>query len=118
MVLQTTQSGTERSETVLITGGNGNLGRLVAERLQQGAARVVKFDIPGTEPAQTAKGSRGLEVTTIATFFHQLHHRFFTCNYGNVELPMDRWFGSFNDGSTAATKRLLLQGRKQGQSNE
>ena len=85
MVLQTTQSGTERSETVLITGGNGNLG---------------------------------LEVTTIATFFHQLHHRFFTCNYGNVELPMDRWFGSFNDGSTAATKRLLLQGRKQGQSNE
>lgn len=55
--------------------------------------------------------------TTIATFFHQLHHRYFTCNYGNVELPMDRWFGSFNDGSTAATKRLLHQGRKQGQSD-
>ena len=37
---------------------------------------------------------------------------------GNVDLPMDRWFGSFNDGSTAATKRLLRQGRKQGQSNQ
>lgn len=50
--------------------------------------------------------------TTIATFFHQLHHRYFTCNYGNVELPMDRWFGSFNDGSTAATRRLLRGSRK------
>ncbi len=48
---------------------------------------------------------------TIATFFHQLHHRYFTCNYGNVELPMDRWLGSFNDGSSAATRRLLRQGR-------
>ena len=37
--------------------------------------------------------------TTIATFFHQLHHRYFTCNYGNLELPMDRWFGSFHDGT-------------------
>jgi threonine 3-dehydrogenase len=54
MTLQTTQAGIERSESVLITGGNGNLGRLVAERLLQGGARVIKFDIPGTEPAQTA----------------------------------------------------------------
>jgi threonine 3-dehydrogenase len=38
----------------LITGGNGNLGRLVAERLLQGGTRVVKFDVPGTEPTQTA----------------------------------------------------------------
>ncbi len=47
----------------------------------------------------------------IAAFFHQLHHRYFTCNYGNSELPMDRWFGSFNDGSSAATKRLLRRKR-------
>lgn len=50
--------------------------------------------------------------TDIATFFHQLHHRYFTCNYGNVELPMDRWFGSFNDGTSAETKRLFKKGRK------
>ena len=49
--------------------------------------------------------------TTIATFYHQLHHRYFTCNYGNVDMPLDRWFGSFNDGSTAETKRLFRQGR-------
>ena len=36
-------------------------------------------------------------------FFHQLHHRFFECNYGTVDMPWDRVFGSFHDGSDAAT---------------
>ena len=47
----------------------------------------------------------------ISTFFHQLHHRYFNCNYGNVELPLDRWFGSFNDGTTAETRRLIRRNR-------
>ncbi len=38
-------------------------------------------------------------------FFHQLHHRYFECNYGTSELPFDRWFGTFHDGSADATKR-------------
>lgn len=37
-------------------------------------------------------------------FFHQLHHRYFECNYGTVEMPWDRWFGSFHDGSEEATR--------------
>ena len=41
----------DKTEKVLITGGNGNLGRLVAEQLLQREQRVIKFDIPGTEPA-------------------------------------------------------------------
>lgn len=36
-------------DTALITGGNGNLGRLVAERLLHRGKRVVRFDVPGTE---------------------------------------------------------------------
>lgn len=36
----------------LLTGGNGNLGRLVGEQLLDRGIKVVKFDIPGTEPAQ------------------------------------------------------------------
>ncbi len=35
----------------------------------------------------------------IAGLFHQLHHRYFECNYGNSDMPWDRWFGSFHDGS-------------------
>ena len=42
---------TDISASVLITGGNGNLGRLVADKLLARGQRVVKFDIPGTEPA-------------------------------------------------------------------
>ncbi|MFK7838620.1 MAG: sterol desaturase family protein [Sulfitobacter sp.] len=38
-------------------------------------------------------------------FFHQLHHRYFECNYGTVEMPWDKWFGSFHDGSEEATTR-------------
>lgn len=47
--------------------------------------------------------------TTIAVFHHQLHHRYFTCNYGNVEMPMDRWFGSHNDGTSSETRRLQAE---------
>jgi len=38
----------------LITGGNGNLGRLVSEQLSDLGVEVIKFDIPGTEPASLA----------------------------------------------------------------
>ena len=40
----------------------------------------------------------------IGDFFHQLHHKYFECNYGTVEMPWDRWFGSFHDGSETATR--------------
>ncbi len=43
---------TNEIQTALITGGNGNLGRLVGAQLLQRGVKVVKFDIPGTEPAQ------------------------------------------------------------------
>jgi len=41
----------------LITGGNGNIGRLVAERLEARGVEVVSFDIPGTESEATASRS-------------------------------------------------------------
>ncbi len=47
-----------------------------------------------------------------ADFHHQLHHRFFECNYGNVDIPWDRWFGSYHDGSDEATLQMRLR-RKQ-----
>ena len=33
---------------VLITGGNGNLGRLVAASLESSGTQVISFDLPGT----------------------------------------------------------------------
>ena len=40
----------------------------------------------------------------LGTFYHQLHHRYYECNYGNQEMPWDRWFGTFNDGTDEATR--------------
>ncbi len=37
-----------------------------------------------------------------ASFFHQLHHRYFECNYGEVDFPFDKWFGTYHDGTPQA----------------
>ena len=35
----------------------------------------------------------------LGDFFHQLHHRFYDCNYGTFETPWDQWFKTYHDGS-------------------
>jgi len=48
----------------------------------------------------------GRNVFTIGNMFHQLHHRYYNCNYGLMLVPLDRWFGSFHDGTPEATARI------------
>lgn len=45
-------------------------------------------------------------------FHHQLHHRYFECNYGSVDMPLDVWFGTFHDGTVESRRRL--KGRLRG----
>ncbi len=45
-------------------------------------------------------------------FFHQLHHRYFECNYGTGEMPWDKWFGSFHDGTPEATLRMRARRKR------
>ncbi|MEL7272149.1 MAG: sterol desaturase family protein [Pseudomonadota bacterium] len=47
----------------------------------------------------------------LGTFHHQMHHRYFECNYGNLEVPWDKWFGSFHDG-TEESHAAFLERRK------
>ena len=42
-------------------------------------------------------------VTDAADFHHQLHHKYFECNYGNVDAPWDRVLNTLHDGSEEAT---------------
>jgi sterol desaturase/sphingolipid hydroxylase (fatty acid hydroxylase superfamily) len=42
---------------------------------------------------------KGTAKVPAASFFHQLHHRYFECNYGENDFPFDYWFGTFHDGS-------------------
>lgn len=45
------------------------------------------------------------------TYFHYLHHRHFECNYGLESVPLDKWFGSFHDGSPEAHAAMRARRR-------
>jgi Delta7-sterol 5-desaturase len=71
-------------------------------------------------PAFSHAGFEGLlagdkRVMNAGDFHHQLHHKFFECNYGTAETPWDRWFGSFHDGTEAATQRIKERRRRMAQ---
>lgn len=40
------------------------------------------------------------------TYAHYLHHRFFEVNYADGLMPFDRLFGTWHDGTEAATERM------------
>lgn len=66
------------------------------------------FYTEGLNPAFSHSGFEGVlaggrKRVNAGDFFHQLHHRYFECNYGTAEVPWDRIFGSFHDGSDRAT---------------
>ena len=61
--------------------------------------------------ATTHCGFEGLVVKDqnrlkLGTFHHQMHHRYFECNYGSLEIPWDKLFGSFHDGTVEADERM------------
>ena len=47
-------------------------------------------------------------------YFHYLHHRYFECNYGGSLVPLDRFFGTFHDGTeeAQAAMRERLRARR------
>jgi Delta7-sterol 5-desaturase len=48
----------------------------------------------------------------LGTFHHQMHHRYFEVNYGNLEMPWDKWFGSFHDGTLKSHEQLKRNRQK------
>jgi sterol desaturase/sphingolipid hydroxylase (fatty acid hydroxylase superfamily) len=48
----------------------------------------------------------------LGTFHHQMHHRYFKCNYGNLEVPWDKWLGSFHDGTDASHEKFKEHRRR------
>ncbi len=41
-----------------------------------------------------------------ASYMHYLHHRYFEVNYGDSITPIDRWFGTWHDGSRDAHEAM------------
>jgi len=58
-------------------------------------------------PAPGHSGFEGkvVKVLPFGSYFHYLHHRLFDCNYGESTIPMDKWFGIFEDGSQTQTEK-------------
>jgi len=50
----------------------------------------------------------------LGMFHHQIHHRYFEVNYGNLDVPWDKLFGSFHDGTEMgkAAMKERLKNRK------
>ena len=73
--------------------------------------------VQSLNPACSHSGYDGIEIRgktrlALGDFFHQLHHRYFECNYGTAEMPWDKWFGSFHDGSAEATSQIQERRRR------
>ncbi len=47
----------------------------------------------------------------LGDFYHQLHHRFFECNYGTTETPWDEYFDTFHDGTPAGDEMVIARKR-------
>ncbi len=48
----------------------------------------------------------------LGNFHHQMHHRYFECNYGTLEVPWDKLFGSYHDGTSDSHEQFLKRRRE------
>ena len=55
---------------------------------------------------------KGRLILPLGTFHHQMHHRYFSCNYGGLEIPWDQWMDSFHDGTEESHQHFLDRRRK------
>ncbi len=65
----------------------------------------------GVAPAQGHTGFDRLALGDTATmdvsyYAHYLHHKYFEVNYSDGMVPLDKWFGSFHDGTPEAHERM------------
>ncbi len=50
---------------------------------------------------------------TSGDYFHYLHHKHVSCNYGGGTIPMDRWFGRFYDGEGPYKSIRVIKKKKE-----
>jgi sterol desaturase/sphingolipid hydroxylase (fatty acid hydroxylase superfamily) len=45
-------------------------------------------------------------------YAHYLHHKYFEVNYGDALIPLDKWFGTWHDGSTESEAQMQERYRR------
>jgi sterol desaturase/sphingolipid hydroxylase (fatty acid hydroxylase superfamily) len=71
----------------------------------------------GLSPAQGHTGFdrvlTGKQSALLLPYYaHYLHHRLLEVNYADGNIPLDKWFGSFHDGSAEADESLRVRRKK------
>ncbi len=51
-------------------------------------------------------------------YMHYLHHRYHNVNFGESNVPLDKWFGSLHDGSSEADLHFREVHRKRVQAQQ
>jgi sterol desaturase/sphingolipid hydroxylase (fatty acid hydroxylase superfamily) len=61
---------------------------------------LMNAQLTALTPAQSHHGFEGplFGWWTSGSYYHYLHHRYVSCNFGDGIVPMDRWFGRYYDG--------------------
>jgi lathosterol oxidase len=54
----------------------------------------------------------GRKLMGLGTFHHQIHHRYFECNYGSLSMPWDVLFGTFHNGTRESHEAIRAHRRK------
>ena len=73
----------------------------------------------GVAPAQGHTGFdrvvMGEEASMDTSYFaHYLHHKYFEVNYSDGMVPLDKWFGSFHDGTPEANEAMKARRLRRG----
>ena len=73
----------------------------------------------GLAPAQGHTGfdrvATGENASVDTSYYaHYLHHKYFEVNYADGMVPLDKWFGSFHDGTAEAHEAMKHRRRKRG----
>jgi sterol desaturase/sphingolipid hydroxylase (fatty acid hydroxylase superfamily) len=73
----------------------------------------------GLAPAQGHTGfdrmATGEDASMDVSYYaHYLHHKYFEVNYADGTVPLDKWFGSFHDGSPEADEAMKRRRARRG----
>ncbi len=73
----------------------------------------------GVAPAQGHTGFDRLvtgeeKTMNVSYYAHYLHHKYFEVNYSDGMVPLDKWFGSFHDGTPEAHARMKARRLRRG----
>jgi len=74
------------------------------------------YPAPGHSGFEKVNVCKGVDFAA-GSYFHYQHHKYFECNYGGSLIPLDKWFGTFHDGTDESYAHMRERMRARRQAN-